>query len=95
MGAARATDWTFDVVEHVINTRYNGSGATIVTTNLPNHPPGYTAPRDAARGYAAAAQTAMAAETLGDRIGARMFSRLQQMCTLIEVKGEDYRSKKR
>ena len=95
LGAARATDWTFDVVEHVINSRYNARGATIVTTNLPNHPAGYTAPRDASRGYAAAAMAAaVSPETLGDRIGARMFSRLQQMCTVIEVKGEDYRGRK-
>jgi len=95
LGAARATDWTYDVVEHVINSRYNDRGATIVTTNLPNHPQGYTAPRDAGRGYAAAAMAATASpETLGDRIGARMFSRLQQMCMVIEVKGDDYRGKK-
>jgi DNA replication protein DnaC len=95
LGAARATDWTFDVVEHVINTRYNATGATIITTNLPNHPPGWTAPRDPSRGYAAALQAAAAIDSLGDRIGARMFSRLQEMCTLIEVSGEDYRSKRR
>jgi DNA replication protein DnaC len=95
LGAARATDWTFDVVEHVINSRYNARSATIVTTNLPNHAAGYTAPREASRGYAAAAMAAAASpETLGDRIGARMFSRLQQMCTVIEVRGDDYRNKK-
>jgi DNA replication protein DnaC len=95
LGAARATDWTFDVVEHVINSRYNARSATILTTNLPNHPAGYTPPRDAGRGYAAAAMAAAASpETLGDRIGMRMYSRLQQMCTVVEVKGEDYRGKK-
>jgi DNA replication protein DnaC len=95
LGAARATDWTFDKVEHIINTRYNASGATIVTTNLINQPPGWTAPREPSRGYAAAAaQAALTAETLGDRIGTRMYSRLQQMCTLVEVRGEDYRTRR-
>lgn len=95
LGAARATDWTFDVVEHVINTRYNASGATILTTNLINQPPGWTPQREASRGYAAALQSAASVETLGDRIGTRMFSRLQQMCTLIEVRGEDYRVRRK
>jgi DNA replication protein DnaC len=95
LGAARATDWTFDKVEHIINTRYNASGATIITTNLINQPPGWTPPRDASRGYAAALQSAASVETLGDRIGTRMFSRLQQMCTLIEVRGEDYRTRRK
>ena len=30
-------------------------------------------------------------ETLGDRIGERMRSRLQQMCVALELTGEDYR----
>jgi DNA replication protein DnaC len=30
-------------------------------------------------------------ETLGDRIGERMRSRLQEMCRVIKLEGEDYR----
>jgi DNA replication protein DnaC len=32
-------------------------------------------------------------ETLGDRIGERMRSRLQEMCVVIEMRGEDFRQK--
>ena len=32
-------------------------------------------------------------ETLGDRIGERMLSRLQEMCVVIEMRGEDFRQR--
>lgn len=96
LGAARVTDWTFDVVEHVINTRYNANKRTILTTNLPNKPAGWTPQRNASGGsYAERLGAITAVETLGDRIGARMFSRVQQMCVALEVNGDDYRSRGR
>ena len=39
------------------------------------------------------AQAAMREETLGDRIGERMRSRLQEMCVVVEMQGEDFRQK--
>jgi DNA replication protein DnaC len=32
-------------------------------------------------------------ESLGDRIGERMRSRLQEMCVVVEMQGEDFRQK--
>lgn len=95
LGAVRVTEWTYDVVENIINGRYNRNKTTIITTNLANLPPGGSA--SSAEGcdvYAAAARSAMRQETLGDRIGGRMHSRLQQMCVVVEMNGEDYRTKK-
>lgn len=102
LGAARQTDWSSDAVENIINGRYNANKSTIITTNLPNLGPGATAAAaddansyaGAANPYAAAARQSMRTETLGDRIGARMHSRLQQMCITVEMTGEDYRAKK-
>ncbi|HEV2714939.1 MAG TPA: DNA replication protein DnaC, partial [Terriglobales bacterium] len=34
-------------------------------------------------------------ETLGDRIGERMRSRLHEMCRIIKMEGEDFRQKVR
>ncbi len=39
------------------------------------------------------AASAMREETLGDRIGERMRSRLQEMCVVVEMQGEDFRQK--
>lgn len=83
LGAARRTDWVSEMIEHILNTRYNDCKATIITTNFQNAPPAATT----LGGAALAAGT----ETLGDRIGEPMRSRLQEMCVLIEMEGQDYR----
>jgi len=84
LGAVRPTDWAFETTEAVIGTLYNTQTRVIVTTNFPNLPAGAAA---AGSDYARAARQ----ETLGDRIGARMWSRLQQMCVAIEMNGPDFR----
>ncbi len=38
-------------------------------------------------------RASMREETLGDRIGERMRSRLQEMCVVVEMQGEDFRQK--
>lgn len=96
IGGARSTEWSFDVVEHIINVRYNDELSTIITTNLANKPLGWRPGAIAIEGSRAERLGGMtAAETLGDRIGSRMFSRLQQMCKTVELSGEDYRARGR
>src|SRR5215469_1222797 len=85
LGAAKPTDWVWDTVAHILNTRYNDRRTTIITTNYPNAAPLGTEP-SSPRG-------AMREETLGDRIGERMRSRLQEMCVVVEMHGEDFRQK--
>ena len=87
LGASKPTDWVWDTVAQILNTRYNDRRTTIITTNYPNLPPGVA---QAATGRGAARE-AMREETLGDRIGERMRSRLQEMCVVVEMTGEDFR----
>ncbi len=42
-------------------------------------------------GTSSAAERAARRETLGDRIGERMRSRLHEMCKKVEMEGPDYR----
>ncbi len=86
LGAMKLTDWVFDTIEHIINARYNDGKTTIITTNYP-----MTEPEPAANEYARAAQV----ETLRERIGARMHSRLQEMCDVVEMNGPDYRARRK
>lgn len=96
LGAARATDWTFEIVEEIINVRYNEDRATLITTNLPNLGPGESLQSRRGVGeYAAIAAQAVAIETLGDRVGERMFSRVQEMCRAVEMAGDDWRRKQK
>lgn len=76
LGAAKPTEWVWDTVALILNTRYNDKRTTIITTNYPDLAPAAAANRE---------------ETLGDRIGERMRSRLSEMCVPIEMRGSDFR----
>ena len=87
LGAAKPTDWVWDTVALILNTRYNDKRTTIITTNYLNERAGGAA----GAGAAGAARQAAREETLGDRIGDRMWSRLQEMCVPVEMRGQDHR----
>jgi DNA replication protein DnaC len=94
LGADKATEWAWQIISHVINTRYNESRTTIITTNFPNLPAAAAlAPGEAVDRFKAKA--AAREETLGDRIGERMRSRLHEMCRMVKLEGEDFRQKYR
>lgn len=89
LGAVKPTDWVWDTVAHILNTRYNDKRTTLITTNYPNLPSALAQQSSTSDRNAAA--RAMREETLGDRIGERMRSRLQEMCITISMHGEDFR----
>jgi DNA replication protein DnaC len=84
LGASKPTDWVWDTVAHILNTRYNDRRTTIITTNYANAGP---------LGTESGPRAFVREETLGDRIGERMRSRLQEMCVVVEMQGEDFRQK--
>jgi DNA replication protein DnaC len=88
LGASKPTDWVWDTVAHILNTRYNDRRTTIITTNYANAGPLGSVLE---LGSGSAARAAAREETLGDRIGERMRSRLQEMCVVIEMQGVDFR----
>jgi DNA replication protein DnaC len=87
LGAAKPTDWVWDTVALVLNTRYNDKRTTIITTNLDDLPAGTRVPQD----EKSRAEQANRDQTLGDRIGDRMRSRLAEMCVMVEMSGKDFR----
>lgn len=88
LGDITPSDWTWDTTSYILNSRYNENLSTIITTNLQNEGP--AGMRSEVRDTFAE-RSSPARETLGDRIGERMRSRLQEMCVLVEMKGEDFR----
>jgi len=87
LGAVKPTEWVWDTVSLILNTRYNDNRTTIITTNFDDQP---------AAGVSNSLSPARAAargETLGDRIGERMRSRLHEMCRIITLDGTDFRQK--
>lgn len=91
LGASKPTDWVWDTVAHILNTRYNDCRTTIITTNYSNFPP--LGGEISGASPISAARASMREETLGDRIGERMRSRLQEMCVVVEMQGEDFRQR--
>ena len=69
---------------HPEHTRYNDKLTTIITTNYPDLAAGGGAQTEAER--------AAREQTLGDRLGARMRSRLAEMCVRVEMMGNDFKA---
>jgi DNA replication protein DnaC len=97
LGSVRPTEWRWDTVRLILNTRYNDSLTTIITTNFPDQAAAGALDLDAPRVSEsfATARAAAREDTLGDRIGERMRSRLHEMCRVIKVEGEDFRQRVR
>ena len=86
LGAHKPNEWVWDTVALILNTRYNDNQTTIITTNYPDLPAGAGFKVDKTGN-----QPATSEDTLGDRIGDRMRSRLAEMCVRVEMTGEDFR----
>ena len=87
LGAVKPTEWVWDTVSLILNSRYNDNRTTIITTNFEDQPAA------GVNGSVSIARAATRSETLGDRIGERMRSRLAEMCVVIEMQGADFRQK--
>jgi len=85
LGAVKPSEWVWDTVSLILNSRYNDNRTTIITANFVDGP--------ARNAGISGAQAAGRNETLGDRIGERMRSRLFEMCRLVQINGDDYRQR--
>lgn len=87
LGKGRSSDWTLDVLDEIISKRYNRHLTTFFTTNLKvetqtkSQPAVPTAP----------AAIDVVSETLEERVGPRISSRIMEMCEVINVYGPDHR----
>lgn len=86
LGAVKPSEWVWDTVSLILNARYNDKLTTLITSNFLD---GASAAAERVDGPRRASRE----ETLGDRIGERMRSRLFEMCRLVLVNGKDYRQK--
>ncbi len=80
LGAEHVSEWVRDRLGFIINYRYNNKKMMIITTNYLD-----------ARGKKSS--LTRAAQTLEDRIGIRLRSRLYEMCDLVEIRADDHRLK--
>ena len=78
LGAQNPSAWVRDTVAYVLNYRYNENKVTILTTNYKDEDEGKIA-------------KAGITDTLSERIGVRIRSRLFEMCKTIKMDGTDFR----
>jgi DNA replication protein DnaC len=83
LGANRISDWVEDTVTYILNHRYSDEKTTILTTNLPDTP-------EETREQSSGGKYRIA-DTLVDRIGVRVRSRLYEMCEVVTIKALDFR----
>lgn len=88
LGSSKPSPWALETVGHILNSRYNEKRATLLTTNYLD--------ADSAVGAVNAPRTGgmrppMTEDSLTDRIGKRIRSRLYEMCRTVEVSAPDYR----
>lgn len=81
-GAEKPSLWMLDTVGYIINARYNNRRPVLITTNFLDEV--------ATRALGDSARVKLE-DTLTDRVGERVRSRLHEMCRLVRLEGDDYR----
>jgi DNA replication protein DnaC len=87
LGSSKPSLWALETVGHILNTRYNEHRVTILTTNFLDAP--------AAAVRQAGQRPAAVEDSLTDRVGVRIRSRLYEMCQTVEMCAPDYRKEVR
>jgi DNA replication protein DnaC len=89
LGASKPSAWVLDIIGLILNARYNERRMTILTTNF------YDVTPDVGATLPSGERVRVKEDTLGDRVGARMRSRLYEMCRTVEVSAPDFRREAR
>jgi len=84
VGSSKPSLWALETVGHILNTRYNEKRVTLLTTNFLDADPSETV-------RAVGARPAAIDDSLTDRVGKRIRSRLYEMCRTVEIFAPDYR----
>ncbi len=95
LGKTRATGWQIEVLDQIVSRRYDGGLTTFVVTNYRIRPGegGDPEPQLGGRRRAEVVAPKAAEESLQDRVGQRIFSRLVAMCRPMEIVAPDRRLK--
>ena len=93
LAKGRNTEWELTVLDQLISSRYNAANkVTVFTTNYPSEKRIGTQEsyKDASEKNYADTYTR---ESLQEKIGARIYSRLAEMCKFVMIEGQDHRQK--
>jgi DNA replication protein DnaC len=89
LGKGRNSDFELAILDQLISSRYNAGRTLHCTSNyLPE------GEEDAHGQQAGKSEMHLPPTNLKDRVGERIFSRLNEMCRFVRVQGTDYRRRK-
>jgi DNA replication protein DnaC len=91
LGASKPSPWALETVGHILNSRYNEQRITLLTTNYLDN----ADPQVVIRSPSGQAVSPHREESLSERLGGRIRSRLYEMCRTIELFAPDYRKEVR
>ena len=90
LAKGRNTDWELTILDHFISTRYNDDDkVTLVTTNFSDKLDSSVAL--SSRNNKQSISNAYSRFTIEEKVGARIYSRLMEMCKKVNLEGTDYR----
>lgn len=91
LGKGRSnSDWEQALLDEIICRRYNQLKTTLFTTNFPL-PDEKRGSADSESRTSGNLSSRLERPNLEERVGDRMFSRIKQMCSMLQVTGQDYR----
>ena len=91
LGKGRRSRWEAGLTDELLSDRYNAGRTTIITTNYTTDPKTTIVETYRARGGSKDGEEMVCQETIAERLGDRVYSRLLEMCNFRHVLGPDYR----
>ena len=90
-GSSKPSLWALETVGHILNTRYNERRVSLLTTNFLDSDVAANGGSAGASPRVAGMRTPTIEDSLTERVGKRIRSRLYEMCRTVEMSGADYR----
>lgn len=91
VGSSKPSIWALETVGHILNTRYNEKRVTLLTSNFLDSEPSQNPSTPSTIPRIAGMRTPVVEDSLTERVGKRIRSRLYEMCRTIEIVAPDYR----
>jgi DNA replication protein DnaC len=91
IGSSKPSLWALETVGHVLNTRYNEKRVSLLTTNFLDAEVAANPAAGAPPQRVAGMRTPTIDDSLTERVGKRIRSRLYEMCRTVEIFAPDYR----
>ena len=90
LAKGRNTEWELTMLDQIISSRYNAADKiTLFTTNYSDQAPSSKKSSETHKDFSSG--NTLAEETLQDKVGERIYSRLVEMCRFVPLVGMDFR----